>query len=84
MRQLRAGLAGLFVGNDRAAPLSPQRSRLSRVLRLEWLGQMGASLFWTSSVLAYGVRSSGDVLQLCAASAWAVANVAAVVSVETK
>ena len=51
---------------------------LTRVLRIEWLGQTVASLCWIASVLAYGISSSGDWLQLCAASSWLVANVVAV------
>ncbi len=50
----------------------------SRVLRVEWLGQTIASLSWIASVLAYGISSSGDWLQLLAASAWLLANIASV------
>lgn len=52
--------------------------RLSAALRIEWLGQMAASLLWIASVLSYGITSTGDYLQICAASAWAVANIAAI------
>lgn len=55
---------------------------LKRALRLEWLGQTAASLFWITSVFVYGISSSGDWLQLAAASAWLVANIATVVSSE--
>ncbi len=55
---------------------------IARVLRIEWLGQMVASVCWIASVFVYGITSGGDWLQLCAASAWFVANVAAVVSSE--
>lgn len=48
----------------------------ARVLRIEWLGQTIASLCWIVSVFAYGISSTGDVLQLCAASSWLVANLA--------
>ncbi len=50
---------------------------LTRVLRIEWLGQTVASLCWIASVLAYGISSSGDWLQLCAASSWLLANIVA-------
>ena len=50
----------------------------ARMLRIEWLGQTAASLCWLASVLAYGVGSYGDGLQLAAASAWFVANVASI------
>jgi len=57
-------------------------SRLSRALRIEWLGQTAASLFWIVSVFVYGISGTGDWLQLCAASAWFVANIAAIVTVD--
>lgn len=53
-----------------------ERSLLARALRIEWLGQTVASLCWIASVLTYGISSGGDWLQLCAASAWLVANMA--------
>ena len=53
---------------------------LKRALRLEWLGQTLASLFWIVSVFTYGISAAGDWLQLMAASAWFVANLAALVS----
>ena len=57
-----------------------QTSRLSRVLRVEWLGQMAASLCWIVSVLSYGIKAGGDWLQLAAACSWLLANVASVAS----
>ena len=42
--------------------------------QLDWIGQMMASMLWAASVFAYGITSIGDVLQLCAALAWIVAN----------
>lgn len=56
------------------------RIRIERVLRIEWLGQTAASVCWIGSVLAYGISSVGDWLQLCAASAWLLANLAAVMT----
>ena len=58
------------------------RSRLARALRVEWLGQTAASVCWIASMLTYGISSSGDWLQLCAASAWLLANVASVATAE--
>ena len=49
---------------------------LKRAFRLEWLGQTMASLAWIVSVFTYGISSAGDWLQLLAASAWLVANMA--------
>ena len=55
---------------------------LTRVLRIEWLGQTVASICWIASVLAYGISSSGDWLQLCAASSWLLANIVAALPTE--
>ena len=57
-------------------------TRLERVLRIEWLGQTVASVCWIASVLTYGINSSGDWLQLFAASSWLLANIATAVSVQ--
>ncbi len=59
------------------------RSRLTRALRIEWLGQTMASLCWIASVLAYGLSSLGDWLQLFAASAWLLANIATIAAADT-
>jgi hypothetical protein len=56
---------------------------VSRMLRLEWLGQTVASLCWIVSVFLYGIESVADVLQLAAASSWMVANVASLVKPES-
>ena len=57
--------------------VNPKRQGwLTRALRIEWLGQTAASLFWISSVFAYGISTTGDWLQLFAASAWLLANLA--------
>ena len=55
---------------------------LAKALRIEWLGQTIASGCWIASVLSYGISSTGDWLQIAAASAWMVANVAALVDSE--
>ena len=59
-----------------------QKSVVARALRVEWLGQTAASLFWITSVFVYGISGAGDWLQLCAASAWLVANIASLASGE--
>ena len=56
---------------------------VSRMLRLEWLGQTVASLCWIVSVFLYGIEEAADVLQLAAASSWLVANVASLVKPES-
>ncbi len=58
------------------------RSRLARALRVEWLGQTAASLCWIASMLTYGMSSSGDWLQLFAASAWLLANIVTIATAE--
>ncbi|MEM9353525.1 MAG: hypothetical protein AAGA92_10975 [Planctomycetota bacterium] len=59
-----------------------QPSRLAKALQIEWIGQTVASLCWIGSVFSYGITSTGDWLQLFAASAWLTANIAAVMAVE--
>lgn len=51
-------------------------------MRVEWLGQTIASICWIASVFVYGISSTGDWLQLFAASAWLVANVASFATAE--
>ena len=52
----------------------PEIQRSSQI-QLDWLGQMIASILWATSVFVYGITSTGDLLQLCAALAWMAANV---------
>ena len=54
-------------------------TRISKMMSLEWLGQTIASGAWIVSVFVYGLASTGDYLQLVAASAWMLSNIAAVV-----
>ena len=56
--------------------LDSGQDRPSKMLNIGWLAQTAASLLWIGSVLVYGISSSGDVLQLLAASSWLVANIA--------
>lgn len=57
--------------------------KIAKMMRVEWLGQTIASLCWIFSVLAYGISSTGDWLQLFAASSWLVANIASITTEET-
>ena len=57
-------------------------SRISKMMSLEWLGQTVASGAWIVSVFVYGLASTGDYLQLVAASSWMLSNVAAVISIK--
>ncbi len=72
----------LIGGRDGTAPVTQRRSRVERALRLEWLGQTAASVCWIASTLTYGIRSSGDWLQLFAASAWLLANIAVIAAAQ--
>ena len=66
----------MLMRNDEGAIASGAgRSRLARLRNIAWLGQTAASICWIGSMLSYGLESSGDWLQLCAASAWLLANV---------
>ena len=71
----------MLTGANNAEAISPKRpSMLKRALRVEWLGQTLASIFWIVSVFTYGISALGDWLQLLAASAWFIANLATLVS----
>ena len=66
--------------HEQAASAPAASPLLSKALRIEWLGQTVASLCWILSVFVYGISAPGDWLQLTAASAWLVANIAALQS----
>ena len=59
-----------------------EQTRMQKMMSLGWLGQTVASLCWILSVFAYGISTTGDWLQLCAASSWMVSNIAAIVTIE--
>ena len=59
-----------------------EQTRMQKMMSLGWLGQTVASLCWILSVFAYGISTTGDWLQLCAASSWMVSNIAAIISIE--
>ena len=61
------------MNRDLDAP-DPPTGRRRRSLGIEWYGQTGASLCWIASVLAYGMSSPGDYLQMSAASAWLICS----------
>lgn len=46
----------------------------------EWLGQTVASVSWAVSVFFYGLSSTGDWLQLLAASSWFFANMSGIIA----
>lgn len=68
----------LISGEDsvEVAPSCTPKKWPAKIFCVEWLGQTLASLCWIASVLTYGITVPGDWLQLCAASAWLVANIA--------
>ncbi len=62
---------------------------LEKMQTFEWLGQTLASLCWIISVFVYGFAngdglemSTGDWLQLAAASCWMVSNIASAVDID--
>ena len=56
-----------------------EQTRLSKMMRIEWIGQTLAGLFWIVSVFAYGgPEGLGDWLQLMAASSWMLSNIASI------
>ena len=63
-----------------------EQTRKQKMLSVEWLGQAIASACWIVSVFVYSdgalPGSTGDWLQLAAASSWMAANVASVLSIK--
>ena len=74
---LRPRMRMLTVGGNGSDAMTLRRTRVKRALRVERLGQTAASVCWICSLFVYGISSVGDWLQLCAASAWLLANIAA-------
>ena len=72
----------MLIGSGDGTASVTKGSRIERALRVEWLGQTVASLCWIVSMLTYGIHSTGDWLQLLAASAWLLANIATIASAE--
>ena len=60
----------------------PIATRLSKMMSFEWIGQTLASLCWIISVFIYGISSTGDWLQLMAASSWMLSNVASIIVIK--
>ena len=58
------------------------QTRMRKMMSVGWMGQTVASLCWIVSVFAYGITTTGDWLQLCAASSWMISNIAAIVTLE--
>ena len=52
------------------------------MMSFEWIGQTLASLCWIISVFIYGISSTGDWLQLMAASSWMLSNVASIIVIK--
>ena len=73
----------LIADSEQTASVPVENKRLEKMRSIEWLGQTIASVAWIISVLTYGIKSPGDWLQLLAASAWLMANIASVWSIET-
>ena len=60
----------------------PVETRLSKMTSFEWIGQTLASLCWIISVFVYGLTSTGDWLQLMAASSWMLSNIASIIVIK--
>ena len=60
----------------------PIETRLSKMMSFEWIGQTLASLCWIISVFIYEISSTGDWLQLMAASSWMLSNVASIIVIK--
>lgn len=76
----------MLTGNEKIVPESIDlaglgQTRLGKMMSFEWVGQTLASLCWIVSVFTYGISSTGDWLQLLAASSWMVSNIAAIATI---
>ena len=73
----------MLTGDDKGSMASGAvRSRIARVWNIKWLGQTTASVCWIGSILTSGIGSSGDWLQLLAASAWLLSNIVTIATAE--
>ena len=68
--------------NNSASQSNTSRTRMGKMMSIEWLGQTIASGSWIVSVFVYGLTSTGDYLQLVAASSWMLSNIASVISIK--
>ena len=75
-------------GQDHAVSQNKQ-TRIGKMLSFEWFGQTLASFCWIVSVFVYGFAgddglqmSTGDWLQLLAASSWMLSNIAAIIAIK--
>ena len=62
---------------------APIQTRLGKISSPEWLGQTVASLCWIISVFLYGITSTGDWLQLLAASSWMLSNISSILAIDS-
>ena len=62
---------------------APIQTRLEKMSSLEWLGQTVASLCWIISVFSYGISTTGDWLQLLAASSWMLSNISSILVIDS-
>ena len=65
--------------SDMVSRPGTEQTRFQKMMSIAWLGQTFASLCWILSVFAYGITTTGDWLQLCAASSWMISNIASIV-----
>ena len=68
--------------NNTASQKNNSQTRMGKMMSIEWLGQTIASGSWIVSVFVYGLSSTGDYLQLVAASSWMLSNIASVISIK--
>ena len=68
--------------SDMGAISGTHQTRMKKIMSVCRLGQTGASLCWILSVFAYGISTTGDWLQLFAASSWMMSNIATIFSIE--
>ena len=62
---------------------APVQTRLEKMSSREWLGQTIASLCWIISMFSYGISTTGDWLQLLAASSWMLSNISSILAIDS-
>ena len=62
---------------------APIQTPFKKMLSFEWLGQTVASICWIISVFSYGISTTGDWLQLLAASSWMLSNISSILAIDS-
>ena len=56
----------------------PEQTRLSKMMRIEWIGQTLASLFWIVMYLLMGDQKDSRLVTTDGGSSWMLSNIASI------